>query len=695
MKEIIENYNKELKNINENIKINFDNTELIKQQIQQLKKNHKRVEQIKKDINSELKNLNVTKFINQVGEFGNRGLEIAKGVGKTALGFKLRMAEIAIPLLSDVVSTIGDELLESGVEDIFNSKSDKDINHSREREIYLLLSLQELSENIINNINEISQLVEPCKFKLHKNKTIDLHEELRKILPSIRLDLEWFNLQSIETQLKNSLEIKNKLDSLHINIQEIIKIGSDNTERPLGLNHKYVLNSTKLEALVTKLEGYICGIKINSKGEFIFITYNKQSISLEKLISKYENLNKKVESLKLQTEHFQEFIKSNLTNNFYSIKRSLEEKNIDIQSAQYKIDAISKIVKLDLKEIKTKLIKQHIEQLTNVKEPLFALKEKIDRLAQTLKNCNTEFDIKPATIEKFISIFGKSLIGLEFHTSGEVILNVSSKKDKITDIYIQYLNVSKSIDNLIQEANQTILSANKQLKNKRILGIVIFSITLLISLSILVTATKRTQLQQLIAYLSIVRDTVDRDSNLKIEESSAYKVNQEKEIILTDIKYSEKLKNAQQLAMEASVIVQKPPHPPEVWQQAKSKWQKAISSLESIPQNSKIYPQAKDKLVLYRNNYNAINKTILIEQKALEDFKLAQQKAWQAALTVQDKPQQLTSLQQAQSNLSQAIDLLNSIPKSTFISNKANEKINYYRSNYKVINSKIQKLIVK
>ncbi|MFK0735577.1 MAG: hypothetical protein ACFKPT_30040 [Gloeotrichia echinulata GP01] len=521
-----------------------------------------------------------------------------------------------------------------------------------------------------------------------------MHEEVRKILPSIRLDLEWLNLQSLEKQLENSLGIKTKLDSLQINIQEVIKIGSNNTERPLDFNHKYVLNSTKLEALATKLEGYICGITINYKGEFIFLTYNKQSISLDKLISNYENLNKKVESLKLQTEHFQEFIKSNLTSNFYSIKRSLEEKNIDIQSAQYRIDAISEIVKLDLKEIKTKLIKQHVEQLTNVREPLFSLKEKIDRLAQTLINCNTEFDIKPATIEKFISIFGKSLIGLEFHTSGEVILNINSKKEKITDMYIQYLNVSKSIDHLIQEANQTILSANKSLKNKRILGIRIFFITLLISLSILVTSTKRTQLQQLIAYLSIVRDTVDRDNNLKIEESSTYKGNQEKEIILTDIRYSEKLKNAQQLAMEASFIVQKPPHPLEVWQQAKSKWQKAISTLESIPQSSKIYPQAKDKLVLYRNNYNAINKTILIEQKALEDFKSAQQKAWKAALIVQDTSQPISSLQKAQSNLSQAIDLLKSIPKTTFISNKANEKIIYYRSNYKVINNKIKKFMV-
>lgn len=695
MKEIIKDLQKELKIINQNVQITFDNPESIRQQIKQLKNTHKRLYQIKEDINSELKKLNFTKFINQVGVASSRGVEIAKGVAKTALGFKLRMAEIAIPILSDVTSTIGDELLESGVEDIFNSKSDKDVSKSKDKEIYLLFNLQQFTDKLIIHIDEINRIIDPSKLKIAKDKIVDLHEDFRLIFPLIRLDFDWVNSQKMKQQVENIRETKNKLDKLQKDIKEVIELVDNHKDKSLQSNKKYILNSRILEGLLSKLQGFICGIKLNSEGEIILLTYNKKTITLAKLVCDYEALNKKVESLKLQTDHFNEFIKNHLSNNFSTIKQSLQKKNIDIKSVQYRIEEITKIIRLNFKVIKSKLIKQHIEQISNAKQALILIKQEIDAVTQTLEEYNTGFDIKSSGIEKFISIFGKSIIGLEFQASGEVILNFTSKKDKVADIHFEYFNVSKSIDSLIQEANQTILSANKRLKNKRILETTILATALCIGIGIWVTATKPPQLQQLIAYLSIVKDSVQRGASLKIEEISKYNGKQEKEIILPDLKHTKQLKDAQKLAMEASFIAQKPPHPIEVWQQAKPKWQKAINILESIPQNSGIYPQAKDKLVLYRNNYKAINKTILIEQKALEDFEAAKRKAWQAAVIVQNPSQSIALWQQAQSNLSQAINLLNSIPKSSFIFSKAKEKVIYYRNNYNVISSKIDKATLK
>ncbi|MDJ0617623.1 MAG: hypothetical protein QNJ63_12910 [Calothrix sp. MO_192.B10] len=61
------------------------------------------------------------------------------------------------------------------------------------------------------------------------------------------------------------------------------------------------------------------------------------------------------------------------------------------------------------------------------------------------------------------------------------------------------------------------------------------------------------------------------------------------------------------MAMEAAILVQNPPHPQEVWQKAKVKWQQSINLLETIPEGTFYYQQAKDKLSTYRTNYIAIS----------------------------------------------------------------------------------------
>jgi hypothetical protein len=52
--------------------------------------------------------------LNKVGELGSRAFNFTRGVGEAALGVKLMLANIAIPIVSDVVSDKGEELLKSG-----------------------------------------------------------------------------------------------------------------------------------------------------------------------------------------------------------------------------------------------------------------------------------------------------------------------------------------------------------------------------------------------------------------------------------------------------------------------------------------------------------------------------------------------------------------------------------------------------
>lgn len=77
-----------------------------------------------------------------------------------------------------------------------------------------------------------------------------------------------------------------------------------------------------------------------------------------------------------------------------------------------------------------------------------------------------------------------------------------------------------------------------------------------------------------------------------------------------------KLVTAQKLGIEASVIVQNPPHPPEVWQEALAKWQEAINLLQEIPTDAFVAPEVVEKLDLYRINYRAVNSRLEREKES-------------------------------------------------------------------------------
>ncbi|WP_333373878.1 TerD family protein [Microcoleus sp. N9_B4] len=83
-----------------------------------------------------------------------------------------------------------------------------------------------------------------------------------------------------------------------------------------------------------------------------------------------------------------------------------------------------------------------------------------------------------------------------------------------------------------------------------------------------------------------------------------------------NLQAAESLATAQKLAMEAAVVVQKPPHPIEVWQQSQSKWQEAIALLEAIDSRTPVYNLAQNKLSNYRANRAVIGQRVAIAQKA-------------------------------------------------------------------------------
>lgn len=84
-----------------------------------------------------------------------------------------------------------------------------------------------------------------------------------------------------------------------------------------------------------------------------------------------------------------------------------------------------------------------------------------------------------------------------------------------------------------------------------------------------------------------------------------------------NLQAAKNLKTAETLAMEAAVIVQKPPHPLQVWLDAQSKWQQAISLLQAIPENAPVAATAQQKLQSYQSNYQVISKRVELAEKAI------------------------------------------------------------------------------
>ncbi|WP_066382534.1 MULTISPECIES: hypothetical protein [unclassified Anabaena] len=146
-------------------------------------------------------------------------------------------------------------------------------------------------------------------------------------------------------------------------------------------------------------------------------------------------------------------------------------------------------------------------------------------------------------------------------------------------------------------------------------------------------------------------------------------------------------KSALKLGMEASSLVQKPPHPLTVWQQAASKWQQATTLLESVPEGTSVFAQAQERLIIYRLNYRTIEKRAAKEKQAVANLEKAKKLATEANFFMETSSNSLLAWQQSRDKLQKSINLLEAIPSSSFVYKQAQEILPDYRTNYTAINS--------
>ncbi|PHM07309.1 hypothetical protein [Nostoc sp. 'Peltigera malacea cyanobiont' DB3992] len=336
-------------------------------------------------------------------------------------------------------------------------------------------------------------------------------------------------------------------------------------------------------------------------------------------------------------------------------------------------------LKIDLALGKANILRHQIEKVRDCQKQLLQLQKKLNYIFDTIKNSRSLLNI----LLGVSAFYGKSGFALEWlDDDHELIISSEGKFHELTDILNDCDYFQEQIAALIIQGNTLTQQGEEALKkieqessreviSNQEVGILTKFSTPKIVRSALIIAS------------SLLILTFGA---LKIREQSLSLTQEGSAFVADDGGAISNFKSAQKLGMEAASLVQKPPHPLKVWQQAETKWYQAIILLDKIPAKTSVYDRAKKKLAYYQINYKSISQRVLIEKKALENLESAHKLATEANLFVQNSPHSQLRRKQAHDKWQQAINLLEAIPESTSVSIQAKEMLSIYKTNYAATN---------
>lgn len=149
------------------------------------------------------------------------------------------------------------------------------------------------------------------------------------------------------------------------------------------------------------------------------------------------------------------------------------------------------------------------------------------------------------------------------------------------------------------------------------------------------------------------------------------------------------LQTAQRLDAEAARLVQSKTYSTS-WQEAKSKWEQAISLLKKIPTGTFVSDTAKSGITAVERNFNDVGQFITGEEKSLKNFTTAVETAHKAfSLTKDTTSITLPDLLNAKSQWQQAINLLTQVGADSHVSTKLQSQLGAYRNNYREVSKAI------
>lgn len=340
------------------------------------------------------------------------------------------------------------------------------------------------------------------------------------------------------------------------------------------------------------------------------------------------------------------------------------------------IECLRKSLNIKLAFGDSRTLDKQIQQILNVEEDISKTQHRLLYIINTIKSSQGLL-----TIFLAISSFcGQSGFAIEWlDDAHELIISSEGKfqeltdilndcqifKDKLTAYLSQCQQLKEQAQKSLNQKNYKHQNSNKLTNNFSALQLRSITFLAISSLAILSLGSW------------IIKDAINppQPANQNIDRETQALSN---------------FKSALKLGIEASSLAQDPPHPLTKWQQAASKWQQAINFLNQIPEGTSVSAKAQERRIRYRRNYNAINGKVASESQALNNLETAQKLANEAAFFMRNSPNSLSAWQQAKDKWEQAIQLLESIPKNSFVYQQAQATLPNYKTHYAAINAIIQ-----
>lgn len=114
------------------------------------------------------------------------------------------------------------------------------------------------------------------------------------------------------------------------------------------------------------------------------------------------------------------------------------------------------------------------------------------------------------------------------------------------------------------------------------------------------------------------------------------------------------------------------------WEGIRSDLVKAIDLLKTIPNDVNTYPQSQKALKVYQNQFQQVNQRLQQEQAAVNAFNNAENLKNEADKLTRNSPN-LETLNEAESKVINAIQLIKTIPQGTTVSEKSQDTILIYQ----------------
>ena len=134
------------------------------------------------------------------------------------------------------------------------------------------------------------------------------------------------------------------------------------------------------------------------------------------------------------------------------------------------------------------------------------------------------------------------------------------------------------------------------------------------------------------------------------------------------------------------------------WEGMRSDLEKAIYLLKTIPNDVNTYAQSQKTLKVYQNQFQQVNQRLQQEQTAVNAFNRAEDLKNEADQLTRNSPK-LETLNEAESKVKDAIQIIKTIPQGTTVSQKSQDSILIYQDKiegiYYLIDSKNLEPLVK